>query len=279
MQRGAAPAQVYMIGGLTIVLAGFWFFGGDDPQVVPQQDNRQEVLAEVEVAGTRTSRSIVTFDNKFGFSGGSVFYWSDMSASGEKQYKELVGADAGTFQKIGTAAPSSGVADTQPSSSGVIGQGQSTGQTPLGFSSGSTESSGISYSITFYSDDNTVYIVVESGGQTSAPVVIAGADPDSFQILNVEYVKDEDWVYIIEVVCSGLTCVADVSVVEGADPDTFQAFPNATEVLSTDCSAYVTVDGQDQFQMFNNGEAVDGVSVYLIGKSGRCDDTPVLISP
>lgn len=282
MQKGGVPATVYLIGGFAVVLGWWWFFSGGEPEPIREASHAQEmqetVVQTVDRAGVRLARSVTTFNDTFVFGGGSVWYRSGTSGSGEKEYKQLPGADASSFSQIGVVhAPSNEAARSAPQTSSDSRSQQP--QIQLGASSGTTESGATSYRIAFYADNNNVYIVVESGGQTSAPLAIFGADPDTFQILNVEYVKDANHVYAIEVTCTGNSCTAQVSVVEGADPDTFQAFSNSTQVYNSDCTAFVTVDGQDRYHMFNNGAAVDGVSIYLIGENGTCDDTPVLVSP
>lgn len=263
----------------------------------PESERAPTPLVEVVPDNERKTRSYVILDNSFASGGGYVYYKTGSDSAGEPVYAVVRGADPETFKKVGTVSPhipggaprssaqtsslvggSSGSAQEVAQSSQTVTQTQSSGPTQLG-SAGGSGAAGTSYSITYYSDANNVYMVIESGGQTSSPQVVVGADPDTFQILNAEYSKDAEHVYVIIVTCTDGVCSATVSIVASADPATFQAFPSAQNVLNSDCTGYVVADGQDANNVYNNGQIVDGVSVYLIGGGGYCDDTPVLISP
>jgi len=280
MEKGGTFGLMLVVIAILVITigGGYWLFKAD-----PEPIREATPLVETQEnagKGVRATRSFVILDGgAYAYTSSHVYWRSGTDESGEALYTEIPGADPESFEKIGTVAPrqqSSGSGGSGGPTSASQGSAQSTTQT--GASQIGTAGS-TSYSITFYSDNNNVYITVTSGGQTSSPQIVAGADPDSFQILNAEYSKDDTYVYVVIVTCVGGSCSAVVSIVPGADPDTFQAFPSPQNVLNTDCTAYVVADGQDANHVYNNGVVVDGVSVYLIGQSGDCSDTPVLISP
>lgn len=291
MQRGGTIGLLLVVFGILVVTmwGGYYMFKAD-----PEPERAPTPLVEVVPGSERKTRSYVILDNNFASGGGFVYYNSGTDSEGEPIYAVVRGADPETFKKIGTVAPhipggasgnSTQVAPILGGSSGSASQTvspstptQPSGPTQLG-SAGGSGAAGTSYSVTYYSDENNVYMVIESGGQTSSPQIVVGADPETFQILNAEYSKDAEHVYVIIVTCDGGVCSASVSIVASADPDTFQAFPSSQNVLNSDCTGYVVADGQDANNVYNNGQIVDGVSVYLIGGGGNCDDTPVLISP
>lgn len=296
MQKGGTVGILLVVIGIlaAVVWGGYSIFGDEEPMPVAQQLAQDSATQE----DTRATRSYVILDNSFAYSGGYVYYKSGESSAGEPTYSIVPQADPATFQKIGSASPPQPASRPASGGSGAAGGGSGSVTTGSGSSGQSTASQSISqgstqselgsiggsgggstYSVTYYSDENNVYVTVETDGQTSEPQVIVGADPDTFEILNAEYAKDNEHVYVIIVTCIGGTCSASVSVVESADPDTFQAYPNSQNVLNSNCSGYVVADGQDAYHVYNNGQVVDGISVYLIGTGGTCDDTPVLISP
>ena len=295
MQRGGTIGLLLVVFGILVVTmwGGYYMFKAD-----PVPERAPTPLVEVVPDGdVRKTRSYVILDNSFATGGGFVYYKTGSDSEGEPIYSVVRGADPETFKKVGTVAPHipGGVARSSTQTSALAGgsggsgqevaqgsqpvsQTQTGGTTQLG-SAGGSGAAGTSYSITYYSDANNVYMVIESGGQTSTPQVVVGADPNTFQILNAEYSKDAAHVYVIIVTCTSGVCTASVSIVASADPATFQAFPSAQNVLNSDCTGYVVADGQDANSVYNNGQIVDGVSVYLIGGGGSCDNTPVLISP
>lgn len=273
---------------MATMWGGYYAFKAD-----PEPERAPTPLVEVVPDSERKTRSYVILDNSFASDGGFVYYRTGSDGAGEPVYAIVRGADPETFKKVGTVSPhipgDASRSSTQASS--VVGGSGGSGQvvvqgsqtvtqttTQLG-SAGGSGASGTSYSITYYSDANNVYMVIESGGQTSSPQVVIGADPATFQILNAEYSKDAEHVYVIIVTCTSGVCTASVSIVASADPATFQAFPSAQNVLNSDCTGFVVADGQDANNVYNNGQIVDGVSVYLIGGGGSCDTAPVLISP
>ncbi len=289
MQRGGTVGLILAVFGILVVTigGGYWLWRED---ATPPA-----VLAPVEEpAGThnvRKTKSFVVYDSNFAYNGRTLYYRSGTDkATGEPLYSIAPVANPEGFQRLGGAtAPASssssfGGASTYPQAAYSVGQSQpqqesqpaQSGTTGLGSALGTGSPQ---YSVSYYTDGENVYMVVETESGSSAPQVVVGADPDTFEVLNAEYATDESNVYVVIVTCVGDTCTATISIVASADPDTFQAFPNQQQVLNEDCSGYVIADAQDQYSVFNNGQVVDGVSVYLIGESGSCDDTPVLISP
>lgn len=279
MERGG-------VGGLLLlvfcILAGvmwgtYYLFKADEaPARAPTP--LVETAEQLEPKGgvnVRATRSFVILDGAMAFTPLAVYFRSGTDTDGEPLYTRLEGADPSTFETIGTAVPPLPPPAPAPQ---PVGISQGFGITYVGFTEVGEET-GTPYSVTFYRDEDTVYMVVESGGSSSPPQVVVGADPDTFQILTAEYSKDDTQVFVVVVTCSGGTCTGTVSVVVGADPETFLAFPNTQSVMNSDCTGYVFADSQDANNVFNNGQVVDGVSVYLIGQNGECDDTPQLISP
>lgn len=275
-------------GVLAVVLWGGYFFFKEEQEAAPILSTEADVVQQERPRGTR---SFTVFDNNFAYFGGSLYYRSGTDDAGEPLYTILPVAEPDSFQKIASV-----VAPPRTPGSSFIGSGsvyaqssymtaqnstQSQSQTENGSQQlGSAQSSGqSSYTVSYYTDGENVYVVVSSGNSASTPQIIPGADPDSFHVLNSEYAADENNVYVVVVTCVGDSCSASVNIVDGADPDTFQPFPNQQQVMNADCTGYVIADAQDQNYLYNDGQVVDGVSVYLIGSGGDCDNTPVLISP
>lgn len=301
MQRGAAAAPVFIgIGVIVIAIVAYIVLRDDapieTPQATPVAQEQEEPLGTKNV---RKTRSFVVLDNNFAYAGGNVYYRSGKASDGEPLYSVLPVAQPEDFHKVGEARAAPGQAslasysgsgsaysqsayqayvssggspetapDTAPTSSG--------GTTALGSATGSGAPD---YSVSYYTDGENVYVVVETPGGSSEPQVVVGADPDSFEVLSAEYASDDDNVYVVTVTCIGDSCSATVSIVASADPDTFQVYANDQQILNSDCTGYVTADSQDGTHVYNNGQVVYGISVYLIGQGGECDNTPVLISP
>lgn len=302
MQRGST-AWIFLavFGILVVTMWGGYHIFKVEPDNAPLAPS-ELVTVQEDSGKVRKTRSFVVLDNSFAYSAGKVYYRSGTAQDGEPLYSILPVKDPESFSKVGSASAPAGTAHTSyisgsggPStyaqsayasqSAEPVTSGQSTspqeplnagGSTQLGsaYGTGSPE-----YSVSYYTDGENVYMIIESGGTTSEPQVVIGADPDTFEVLNAEYAKDDTHVYVVIVTCVGGSCSASVSIVASADPDTFQAFPNAQNVYNSDCTGYVVADSQDANHVYNNGQVVDGVSVYLIGEGGSCDDTPVLISP
>lgn len=287
MQKGSTLGIILAAFGVLVLVmwGGYYFFKEDQgPAPVIIQDSERAAQEE-----KKATRSFVVFDSNFSYSNGSVYYRSGSDASGAPVYTLLPVAEPESFQKIATVSGSSDTdayagfgRDTYAQSSYFPGQvglsggnQQESNTTQLGSASGS----GGGYSVSYYTDGENVYVVVSSGGNTGTPQIVPGADPDTFEVLNSEYSSDGEHVYVIVVTCVGTSCSASVSVVGGADPDTFQPYPNQQQVMNADCTAYVLADAQDNRYLYNNGQVIEGISVYLIGSGGDCDNTPVLISP
>lgn len=302
MQKGSVAG--YVIVGLAVVGAliwsGFRIFADTPTEEIPQ-NSQSESESRGSERETNSARSFLVFDSNFAYSGDTVYYRSGTTSSGEPEYLPLPSANPDTFRKIGSASPQSNATPaasqagggTSGSSNSLLvygigfsngtvaaqGSGQSSGVSGVQSSLGSTAGGGGSYSVSYYSDGQYVYMVVESSDGSSTPQIVPGADPDTFEILNAEYAADKDHVYVVIVSCTNGSCSAIVSIVESADPGTFQVFASEQELVNANCSGTVTADAQDQNYVYNNGQVVDGISVYLIGAGGDCDDTPVLISP
>lgn len=290
MQRGGTVGLILAVFGILVVTigGGYWLWRED---ATPPA-----VLAPVEEpAGThnvRKTRSFVIYDSNFAYNGRTLYYRSGTDrGTGEPLYSIAPVANPEEFQKVGSAtvpASSSSIQSggstyaqaayvgSQSGSSQQQQNAQSSGNTSLGSALGTGSPQ---YSVSYYTDGENVYMVIETASGATEPQVVVGADPETFEILNAEYAVDDSHVYVVIVTCVGDSCTATISIVAAADPDTFQAFPNQQQVLNADCTGYVVADAQDQYSVFNNGQVVDGISVYLIGESGSCDDTPVLISP
>lgn len=306
MQKGGTVGIVLVLGSVLVPIV--WvvyaiFIKSDEAPVVQESAPEVQQTSSKAVSATRMS---VIFDGNIGFDSSFVYYRSGVDNAGAPVYTPVPQAKVESFKKLGTVIPpaskessnifSSGASVvftgggnsssaqnsssvTSSSASSPVSESQSESQSQSEIGSLSDTSGGTSYSITYYADDENVYMVIESGGVVSTPQIVSGADPDTFQILSTEYAKDESHVYVILVTCIGDVCTATVSIIASADPTSFQAFPSEQSVLNADCTGYVTADSQDAYHVFNNGQVVDGISVYLIGGGGSCDDTPVLISP
>jgi hypothetical protein len=288
MQKGGTVGLLLVVFGILVITigGGYWLWREDTapPPVlgpVVQPEGTQNV---------RKTRTFVVYDSNFAYNGTTLYYRSGKDrTTGEPLYSVAPVRAPEKFEKVGSATVPASSSNSlsgsstysQSSYSAGTSQSQQSQQT-LGGTTGLGSALGTGspqYSVSYYTDGENVYMVIETESGASAPQVVVGADPETFQILNAEYAKDESHVYVVIVSCAGDTCTATISIVASADPDTFQAFPNTQQVLNTDCTGYVSADAQDQYSVFNNGQVVDGISVYAIGESGSCDDTPVLISP
>lgn len=275
-------------GVLVVVLWGGYYFFKEEQEAAPILSTEADIVEPGKKDGTR---SFVVFDSNFAYSGGSLYYRSGSDSAGEPVYTIVPVKEPDAFYKIASTPVVSRSSSAGFGGSGAVyaqasyvGQSASQAQSSQAQGSGSgqlgSQSSGdSSYTVSYYSDGENVYVVVSSGDTTSNPQIVPGADSDTFHTLSSEYVADDDTVYVVTVTCAGENCSVTVSVVAGADPDTFQAFANQQQVMNADCTGYVTADAQDQNYLYNNGQVVNGVSVYAIGSGGDCDNTPVLISP
>jgi hypothetical protein len=281
MEKGGTAGLLITVVLILVVTmgGGYYLFKADEPVARdggPLVESPSEETPQAALSGAkgkvRATRSFVILDGGMVYTPFAVYYESGTDTDGEPLYTAVPSADPETFQVIGRAPP-------PPPPKPVTTFSQGYGQVFSGVAQGDPGESDIPYSITFYSDDESVYMVVATEGQTNAPQIVAGADPSTFQILSAEYSKDINHVYVVIVHCVLDTCAGTITIVAGADPATFQAFPTAQSVMNSDCTGYVIADSQDANHVFNNGQIVDGVSVYLIGENGECDDTPQLVSP
>lgn len=236
-------------GGLVVLLVGYGLVNTlrsadiEDVPVIPISQKAPKTVPDIEL-------TIVPFDGTFFKSGNDFYIRLDSGiddGTGKKTYKyiKIDIADAKTFHKVPVLGDRSG----------SLGQG---GGTRPGF----------------YMDSKQVYFF--SG---TSVVVVAGADPDTFQVLSATYASDVNNVYVVNTQCdSEGNCTGTLSIIPGADPDTFQTF-HETKVPDPDGSGTVTIDASDDGNIYYYGIWVGPLPDPDDHSVHPDTDTPVLISP
>ncbi len=254
-QKGGAgiPVVVSIVGGLVVLYVGYTLVGSMIATDIPDAPAASTTSAEPSAPSQPAkAQSFVSFDDNFYQSGGDFYIRisTGVDDAGNKIYSFIKAdiADAKTFHKV----PILGGEDN-----GISGKANGNGTMPG-----------------FYMDSQHVYFFTGTSVE-----VIAGADPNSFQVLSPVYAKDANNVYVVNTTCDASgNCTGTITIIPGANPSTFETF-HETVVPDPDGTGTVTIDAKDDGNIYYYGTWVGPLPDPDDHTVHPETSNPVLISP